>query len=42
LILLGVPPLGVVNRNTVGDGDFQPIRDNIAKTVTTTLASNSQ
>jgi len=35
LILLGVPPLGVYNRNTVGEnGDFQPLHsENILQTV---------
>jgi len=31
-ILLGVPPLGVYNRNTVGEsGDFQPVHPKISR-----------
>jgi len=31
-ILLGVPPLGVYNRNTVGEnGDFQPLHPKISR-----------
>ena len=32
LILLGVPPLGVYNQNTVGEsGDFQPLHTKISR-----------
>jgi len=32
LNLLGVPPLGVSNQNTVGkNGDFQPLRTKISR-----------